>query len=175
MLTEKIQAALAAREKETSEIRERINDLAASRKEAAAAVRAALKEKNMDGIVEARRQEDRIEQELAALKMIETEINRARLVDHETFRQEYAEFFAQQQGDLDETYSKITAGLAELETAYHNYDGVYQRYLAQLRAWQDLAGKIGLVKPTELQNKTNSAGHRSAKNALTMLRPTGGF
>lgn len=133
MLTAAIKEKMVGWNKELDEIRERINSLNGAKREGQTAVQAALKGRNAEELVSARADLARVNEEIEALKLIEVEIAKSHPVGHDLFWAEYAEFFAQQQGGLDETYSKITAGLAELETAYHNYDGVYQRYLAQLR------------------------------------------
>lgn len=176
MLSAVIKEKLAARATELDEIQGRIAGLNGEKREAAAAVQAALKEKNTDGIVAARQIEVQLDQEIEALKMIAAEIAKVSPVDRDLFQAEYAEFHAQQMQILNKAYRDIADQLSKLDTdLYYNYDQAYQQYVAQLNPWQNLAAKIGADRPHELRSQVVNPAHGDIKRALARLRATGGF
>lgn len=176
MLSAVIKEKLAARATELDEIQNRIAALTDEKREAAAAVQAALKEKNTDGIVAARQVEDQLAREIEALEMIVDEIVKVPAVDRKVFQQEYAEFNAQQMQILNKAYRDITDQLSRLDTdLYYNYDQAYQQYVAQLNPWQNLAAKIGADRPAELRSQILNPAHKDIKRVLARLRMTGGI
>lgn len=175
MLTSAIQEKIAAWNTERDEIQNRIAALNSEKREAAVAVQAALKEKNIDGIIAARQVAAQLDQEIEALKMIAVEVAKVPPVDHNTFTQEYAEFFAHHIQTLDKAHAVLATRLTELESLYLTYEAAHGRYVAELKSWQDLAAKIGVDRPTELRNQILNPAHGDIKRAVSKLRVTGGF
>lgn len=176
MLTTLIQEKLAGWARERDEIQNRIAALKGEKREAVVAVKAALKEKNTDGIIAARQVEVQLDQEIEALNMIAAENSKAPPVDHETFMREYGEFYAQQMQILGKAYRDIADRLTKLESdSYYNYDHAYQQYVMQMKSWQDLAVKIGIAQPGELRSQVLNPAHNDIKKAISRLRVTGGL
>lgn len=176
MLTAAIKEKMVGWNKELDEIRERINSLNGAKREGQTAVQAALKGRNAEELVSARADLARVNEEIEALKLIEVEIAKSHPVGHETFRQEYAEFFAQQMQILNKAYRDIADQLSKLDTdLYYNYDQAYQQYVAQLKPWQNLAEKIGVDRPAEFRSQILNPAHGDIKRALAKLRVTGGI
>lgn len=175
MLSASIREKLAAWNTERDEIQNRIAALNGEKREAQATVQAALKEKDVDAIITARQVAAQLDQEIEALKMIAVEVAKVPPVDHNTFTQEYAEFFAHHIQTLDKAHTVLAARLSELEALYSTYEAAHGRYVAELKSWQDLAAKIGVDRPTELRNQILNPAHGDIKRAVSKLRVTGGF
>ena len=176
MLSASIREKLAARATELDDIQNRIAALTDEKRGATAAVQAALKEKNADGIIAARQVEDQLGREIEALGMIANEIARTPAVDREVFQQEFAEFNAQQKQILNKAYAAIMDQISRLDSdRYYDYEQTYQQYVAQLIPWQNLAAKIGANQPAELRSQILNPTHKEIRRVIARLRTTGGI
>ena len=152
---------------ELNDIREKINKLNDEKTKANTDIQAALKEKNVDKVTSTKQAIERLDEEIEALKLIETEVKRTHPVDPETFRKEYGIFKEQQRDILSKDYDAILKKFSELEELYQRYDGNYYCYIGMLREWQKLAEEIGL--PSLLALNNNIQKHRGFRNDLSRL------
>ena len=167
MLSAAIQEKLTAWAAERDEIQNRIAGLNGEKREAAAAVQAAVEQKIVDEIIAARQNEARLDEQIQALKLVQAEIAKGHPVDHDVFQTEYAGFFVEQKEILDEKFGALIIGMSKLESLYTAYGTAYQQYKTLLSQWQSLAVQIGLDKPVELGDKTLNPEHSNLKRALT--------